>query len=244
MKVFVLSLALMLVATAVLYLKKRTRSEIPKRPDANGTGATQDLVSFAGFDGPLAVRTDGARVAFIAVSGKKLDFLTDRQWDRETEALEEAFAATDHPFIIHRVTKPLDPTESLRIVEAEIDRVSGLEDEAAEAARRAREEMGRKAAYPFERKCRALSARRRLLEEVYLPRAMRQVEAYRVESYVTMAFDDGPTVQFEANEATSAFMQRLMEAGYDSRLMGPNEIIGALMAYYGRYENDGECAAC
>ena len=242
MKVLIGAIVFAIAATAALLAASR----MSRIKDQGGlraeTGATQDLTAFADFDGPYAVRRDGVRVAFLAIEGKRFKFMTPAQKDAAAAELEQAFAATDRPFTIHRTTKPEDPSAMLRRTQEEIERAKTTAQQAQEQMLREAAGKGRggEAGRKAKRRVRAAEARRALLAEVYEPRARAVAQTYRIATYVTMAFPASKTVSYEAHKATCAFAQRLAEAGYEVRLMQPSEIIEALSNYYGRYPTEAQ----
>jgi len=217
----------------LLLLTKRRKRSVPV--NEGEAGCAQDLVQLADFDGALAVRKDGARVAFLAIEGKNLTFLTEEQRDLATTELEAAFAATDHPFSIHRVTKPVDTSENLAVIKRRLDFARCEAEAAAEVAALAKTERGSHAAYRFVRAAKAARVRCTLIEEVYLARARTAENVFEVETYVTLIFRDPKTAHADAQKAVSAFERRFFEAGYLVRQMRPSEVISALENYYGRY---------
>lgn len=240
MKVLVGAILFAICATAFLFFASKARNASYGAVDKRGVGVTQNLIPFACFDGPLAVRRDGKRVAFLSVEGKSVEFLTPEQKDLAAADLEEALAATDYPFAIHRVSKPIDPSEELSRVKALIVDAREKEQHAAEEAKDARERLGRKASHAYQMRSREAEMRRALLEEVYLPRAQVNPEAFEIETYVTLVFPEGKMVQLEAKKAIASFEQRFAEAGYTVHVMSPTKIIWALANYYGRYPSVAE----
>lgn len=246
MTLFICGVALIVIVTGILYLiqkSKRASLVFPAKNAKSGTkehGATQDLTLFADFDGPLAVRTDGVRVAFIEVKGKSFDFKTPSERDDEVFLLKDAFSTIDHPFTIHRAMRPVDGTEFLTGYKEELVKIDDQLTRLADAKSNVKD---KKALFKIKKKAAALEARKELIEEVYIPQAASTENSYEIHVYVTMSFKDGVDVQERAQRAMSSFMRRMMEAGYNTRRMNPGEIVEALINYYGRFPSNAEANA-
>ena len=223
-----------LSALLVFYARALKRPRSYNTQAQGSVSATQELVRIIDFDGPLALRDDGARIAFVGVKGKKLDFLPPRAKDEEVASLSAAFASLDYPFCIHRVMCPVDSAKTLFFIEAEIARIDDAESESFLKAQDVKKAQGKQAAFVYERKCKALSARKHLLTEVYRPRVSCAVPAFSVETFLTLEFLPTSTVQADAQKTVASFSSSLAEAGYATYLMSPTQIERVLTNYYGR----------
>ena len=226
-----LLLIALLVCLAIFFVKKINKKQAKIDAEITPEQKTaQSLINIADIKGHVVITTTGAHIVFIKVDGHNYSLSTREEKEQEAANLAIALGAETNPYKIHRIQKPVDATIQLANLKKE---VAAIEESIYRATQAADLD------YHAEKRIEALRARKYLLENIYIPQCMEENTSlgtkYVTETYISMAFPASRHAEEVALQAANAYIKRLEDVGFNAHKMGPDEIVVALMNYYGRY---------
>lgn len=230
--IYVIALVLVSCVTLVLCQRIRRASASPKK---DVESQTQELVGLCGYAGKGALTRDGSCVVFLKVEGKNHAFMTEQERDLDADALSVSLASIARPYKIHRIMCPVDTQAQVLCLEKE----SGDLFEKSRVLVEGMEGLAPARAKKISTKVDAFEARRRLIEEVFLPEARECAGKVRAFTFVTCVVPQGPAQLAEAARAENVIASSLASAGYRAEIMAPSEIERALTNYFGRFPCEG-----
>lgn len=243
MKIFIATalLSLLAVAGASLYRKasKVLESSFSKH-DAAAEDAprktAQSLVLAHDFCGHCLITTYGECATAFEVAGPNLSLATAEEKDAQIARLSAALAGERSPYTIYRLLAPVDASEQARALRRQVELIDEEEacllDEIAVS--------GKKPSFALEKRIKALRVRRDYIERAYLPLYGARDDAFVSRAFVVLSFEGGDRACAAAMKTTEDFMARLVSAGYQASLLGPEEWIRFLLALNGRFPSPDE----
>lgn len=243
MKIFIATalLALMAVAGARLYRKASGLLEAKlAKPEGSAEDVprktAQSLVLAHDFHGHCLITTYGECATAFEVSGPNLSLATAEEKDAQIARLSAALAGERSPYTIYRLLAPVDASEQVRALRRQVELIDEEEaqllDEIAAS--------GKKPSFAVEKRIKALRVRRDYVERAYLPLYGSQEDAFRSRAFVVLSFEGGEGACEAAMKTTEDFMARLVSAGYQASLLGPDEWVRFLIALNGRFPSPEE----
>ena len=243
MKVFIaIALLAALAAVGATAYRRASRAldamAARRRGAAEGEArrAAQSLVPAHGFEGHCLVTTYGDYVVAFEVEGPNLSLSTPEERDAQIARLSAALSAESCPYAIYRMIAPVDDSSQVRELRRQLSLIDAEEAELAERVAAA----GRRADFHDRRRLSALRLRREHIKGAYLPQYEGAGAAYRSRAYVVMSFPGSPKAREAALKTAGDFMGRLVSAGYSTRLLGPDDMVGFLVNCNGRFPSPEE----
>lgn len=243
MKIFIAIalLTLIAVAGARLYRQasktlesKLAKSKGPAEDEPRKTA--QSLVLAHDFRGHCLITTYGECATAFEVTGPNLSLVTAEEKDAHIARLSAALSGERSPYTIYRLLAPVDASEQVRALRRQVELID--EEEAQLLGGIAA--FGKKPSFATDKRLRALRVRRDYIERAYLPLYGAQDDAFVSRAFVVLSFDGGERACAAAMKTTEDFMARLVSAGYQASLLGPDEWVRFLIALNGRFPSPDE----
>ncbi len=243
MKIFVAIALLALIAVAGVRIYRSASKALETKFAKSDEGAegverktAQSLVLAHDVRGHCLITTYGECATAFEVSGPNLSLATAQEKDDQIARLSAALSGERNPYAIYRLLAPVDATEQLRALCRQVDLIDAEEARLLEHLAAS----SKKDSFALEKKLRALRVRRDYIEHAYLPIYKEQEEACRSRAFVVLSFEGGESACAAAIKTTEDFMARLVSAGYQTDLLGPDEWMRFLLALNGRFPLPGE----
>lgn len=219
------------IAAAILISRRLSRLIMGTACNQSAEEGSAPPVSVSDVSGHLLECADGTLVSFLLVEGSAGALAHDGEVEGEIERVANALAGMRRAYRIHVMLVALDATAPLLRLE---ESLSELDLQITAAVRSA----GAAPGFIERKRIDALVARKRLIEDVYLPEcrsaAKKENERYAPMTVISIPFEATPDARRVALVESESLVRRLEAASLRARLLGPDEIKDFMARMCGR----------